>query len=128
MRKQAQKNKFIKALEECKGIVSTACRKIGISRQTYYKWLKNDPDFETLCNDISEEAIDFVESKLLEKIEQGDTTAIIYFLKTKGKKRGWSEKTEAEPQREIRPEQLLPIDLRKKVLENLEKISTEKEY
>ena len=43
--------------------------------------------------------IDLAESKLMENIEDNDNTSIIFFLKTKGKKRGYIEKQEVEVQK-----------------------------
>ena len=47
-------------------------------------------------NDVDESLIDFSESKLLEQINDGNLTAIIFHLKTKGKKRGYVEKSESD--------------------------------
>lgn len=102
------KKEIVKALSECYGIVKDACRKVGVPRSTYYNWLKDDPDFKLLVEETQEEAIDFVEGKLFEKIsgvamanEDGSIyyqppsdTAIIFYLKTKAKKRGYVERTE----------------------------------
>ena len=38
--------------------------------------------------------LDYAESKLVENIGKGDTTAIIFTLKTKGKSRGYIERSE----------------------------------
>ena len=52
------------------------------------------------CEDATESLVDLVESKLIENIKENDNTSIIFFLKTKGKKRGYIEKQEIE---HIRP-------------------------
>lgn len=95
---KTNKNK-IRMLEELKcsmGIVSLACDKANISRTQFYKWLKDDEDFRQKYEEIEERQIDFVESRLFQNIKNGDPTSIIFYLKTKGKKRGYQEKTEID--------------------------------
>jgi hypothetical protein len=95
---KTNKNK-IRMLEELKrsmGIVSLACDKANLSRTQFYKWLKDDDDFRQKYEEIEERQIDFVESRLFQNIKNGDATSIIFYLKTKGKKRGYQEKTEID--------------------------------
>nr|DAP11675.1 MAG TPA: Terminase small subunit [Caudoviricetes sp.] len=85
---------FLKAFAQSRGIIAPACRAIAMTRQSYYNWLENDPAFAEEVEAIRQEQIDTVESALLKKIDVGDTTAVIFYLKTKGKERGYSERTE----------------------------------
>jgi transcriptional regulator of acetoin/glycerol metabolism len=39
------KKAMIEALEQSLGIVTTACKKVGINRKTHYDWLKTDEDY-----------------------------------------------------------------------------------
>jgi len=97
MNKTVQHKKAIlEALEQSLGIVTTAIKKVGIGRTTYYGWLKNDLDFKKSVDEISNIALDFAESQLHKQIKEGSTAATIFYLKTKGKKRGYVEKTEIE--------------------------------
>lgn len=93
---EKKKKNLIDALRKTMGIVSSACETVKIHRSTYYEWLKSDPEFAQAVEAVNDRQIDLVESKLLERIKEGDTTATIFYLKTKGKKRGWSEKLEIE--------------------------------
>ena len=77
---------MLKALDDCLGIVSHACDACNIARETHYSWLQNDESYRIKVDDILEKEIDFVEKSLHSQIRLGDTTAIIFFLKTKGKK------------------------------------------
>lgn len=91
-----KKTEMIRALEKHLGIVTAAAKEVGIERSTHYDWYKDDPDYKLAVDSIENIALDFAESKLHTQIDKGDTTATIFFLKTKGKKRGYIEKTEQE--------------------------------
>jgi hypothetical protein len=91
-----QKKAMIEALEKSLGVVTTACKQVGIARQTHYNWLKEDQQYKEAVDEISDVALDFAESKLHKQIGSDDTTAIIFYLKTKGKKRGYIERQEID--------------------------------
>ncbi len=86
-----KKTMFLKRFEETKGNVSISVKAAGISRRTYYDWREVDPIFYERVLEIIESSGDFVESKLLGKINSNDTTAIIFYCKTKLKNRGYIE-------------------------------------
>lgn len=90
------KSNMIEALEKSLGIVTTACKAVGISRQTHYEWCKTDPDYNAKVEGISDIALDFAESQLHKQIQNGEVSSTIFYLKTKGKKRGYIEKTEQD--------------------------------
>jgi len=90
------KKAMLEALEKNLGIVTTACKNVGINRTTHYAWMEQDPHYAAAVSDIKEVAIDVVESELHKQIKEGSTTATIFFLKTQGKKRGYVEKQEIE--------------------------------
>lgn len=100
--KQLKKKALILALEQTLGVVTHACQKTGVNRKTFYDWLQQDPEFRQQVEDINNVVLDFAESKLYSQIKENNTTATIFFLKTKGKHRGYVEKQEIEHSGEIR--------------------------
>lgn len=77
------------------GNLTQTCKLLKIPPKMIYEYMEKSPDFKEEMLAIREsESIDFVESKLMQKINEGDTTSIIFFLKTRGKKRGYSERFE----------------------------------
>jgi hypothetical protein len=93
---EPKKKTFIEALKKSFGVITKACEIVGIDRSTYYKWLQNDELFKFEVENIDEYVLDFVESKLLANINSGNTAEILFYLKTKGKKRGYIERQEVE--------------------------------
>ena len=89
----AQKKAMVAAMEKALGVVTTACKTVGITRQTHYNWLQ-DPDYAAAIEDVGEVAVDFAESHLHKLIKDGNPAATIFFLKTKGKGRGYVERQE----------------------------------
>tara|TARA_R110001606_G_scaffold22778_1_gene77528 strand:+ start:16 stop:375 length:360 start_codon:yes stop_codon:yes gene_type:complete len=88
------KKKLLIALEKSLGVVTTACKNVGIHRSTYYDYYNNDINFKDKVDDIQNVAIDFAESQLHQQIQGGNTSATIFYLKTKGKNRGYVERQE----------------------------------
>ena len=85
------KKRLLVALKKHLGVVSSACDEVGISRTAYYKYLKTDKKFKADVDDLQNVALDFVESKLFQQIQNDNATSTIFYLKTKGKARGYIE-------------------------------------
>lgn len=90
----SHKKAMVDAMTNNLGNVTNACKEVGISRQTHYNYYNDDPEYKKVIDDIGEIVLDFAEQMLQEKIRDKDTTAIIFFLKTRGKKRGYIERAE----------------------------------
>lgn len=88
---EKNKQKVIEALERSLGIVTPACKEVGISRETFYKWYRQDDEFKRSVDDINEIALDFAENQLLKKIKEGSERSILFYMKYKARKRGYTE-------------------------------------
>lgn len=88
------KTAMLEALEKSLGVVTSACKTVGIARQTHYEWYKEDAEYRLKVDALADVAIDFAESQLHKQIKDGNSTATIFFLKTKGKSRGYVERQE----------------------------------
>ena len=89
-----RQREMLMALEAAFGIVTDAARRININTSTHYRWLKQNEAYKIAVASMHEVRLDFAETQLLERIRKGDTAAIIFFLKTQGKGRGYIERTE----------------------------------
>lgn len=86
--------KVIAALTETKGMVYLAARKLGCDPSGIYKLIKRSAAVRDAWEAIKGETTDTVELKLWQRILDNDLAAITFYLKTKGKDRGYSERTE----------------------------------
>lgn len=84
------KKSMLEALNAAHGNVSKACEQAGVERRLYYRWRRRDPEFAAEADSIRDEMTDAAEEKLMERIKAGDTQAITFYLKTRGKSRGYS--------------------------------------
>jgi hypothetical protein len=62
---------------------------LGVGQTTFYEIQKRQPEVSVAYKKGKQKAIKWVSSKLMDKIEQGDTASILFYLKTQA---GWSEK------------------------------------
>jgi hypothetical protein len=111
------KKLMLECLQKNLGIVSKSADEVNIARNTHYEWMKKDADYKASVDAINERSIDFAETqlfnlmagtkrkvvvvedgkkKLVEVRDAPNVTAIIFYLKTKGKGRGYVEKMEID--------------------------------
>lgn len=91
-RRNRRMKETLEVLKKTLGNVSAACERVGISRATFYLWRQNNAEFDQAVREINERTLDFVESKLMAGIEDGNPKLIMFFLANKGRSRGYSEK------------------------------------
>ena len=91
---RGKKKLMIEALTSQLGVITAACLQVGISRETHYRWLRESENYKLWVEELPELTLDFVENALLKQIKEGNITSIIFFLKTRGKARGYIERTE----------------------------------
>ena len=89
------RDEFLEVFASKMGNVSKACKAANISRQTFYDWM-TDSDFAGQVDEVREGLLDFAEHQLLSNIRDGKTAEILFYLKTKGKKRGYIERQEVD--------------------------------
>lgn len=79
-----QKQAFLEQLPKYP-IVQVACEKSGVGRSTYYAWRKSDKKFAKEASEAITSGTFFIndmaESKLIQNIQSGNNTAIIFWLK-----------------------------------------------
>jgi len=85
----------IHALWQHTGFVTYAAKELKTSVKTLYEYFEAFPEIKEALKDIREHRLDVAESALLQAIKKGNVTAIIFFLKTQGRERGYSQIDEA---------------------------------
>ncbi len=96
MSQKGNQEAFLKAMSETFGNISESCRIAEIDRSLPYKWEKEDPEFAVLFRDsnFEETRLDMIEGKLTELAMEKNPVVLIFLAKTKGKKRGYVERSE----------------------------------
>ena len=87
MKKNARNKELILEQLRKNPIIQIAVEKVGISRPTFYRWKKEDPEFSKAADKALAEGTlvmnDFAESQILSGIKNGNLTASIFWLKNK---------------------------------------------
>jgi len=90
------KKKFLEALKRRHGIVTLACKDVGISSMTFYRWQKVDPDFMQESEEVRDIEIGIIaEDRLAEAIIVNKDMAMVrFYLQSRSSK--YTPKLQAE--------------------------------
>ena len=105
---KATDEEIMSALSRTHGIIAKAAAliskeksdksgyRISITRQAVSERIKGKEKLRQAHDEAAEGMLDFAEDKLFQAIADSDMTAIIFYLKCKGKKRGYIERQSME--------------------------------
>ena len=76
-------------LEKSGGQYTPVAQSLGIAISTISRRVENSPKLRQVVQDQMDLRVDFAEGKLFDNISKGDNTAIIFYLKCHGKRKGY---------------------------------------
>jgi len=85
---------FIDAIPGTGGIITAIAKKVGCAWHTAKKYIDTYATVGQAYQDECEKVLDLAESKVIEMIHASDGQMVRYYLSTKGKRRGYTERQE----------------------------------
>lgn len=82
------------ALRQGAGLKNGAAKILDCSPSTITNYIKRYKKLKNVIEEAKEATLDMAEAQLINLIQDGDRTSIIFFLKTQGKDRGYVERQE----------------------------------
>lgn len=92
-RSDALKKQFLQVYIPMMGNISAITSKLKMDRTTYYKWMREDPEFKEAVEslDITEIKLDLAEYSLNSLMKEKYWPAVKFYLEKHGEKRGYGE-------------------------------------
>jgi hypothetical protein len=87
---------LVHALASTRFDLNRCCRMLDISKAQIDRWAKDDPRFVRLWQEVHFQKQNFVESALMQKIEEGSEKAIIHASQTLNRDRGYGQSIEVK--------------------------------
>ena len=114
------KRQVSEALLAANGLRAAAAAMLGCSPSTVTAYIDRHPELKQVCEDAIESTLDVAETMLHRNIKKGREASIFFFLKCKGKGRGYVE----QPQ-QVELTGQLTIDTVRTMLDGAEKYADE---
>jgi len=89
-------DKVIAALKNSKGWPDLAADELRCDRRTIYRKIEQYPSVKTVFEDLRERRKDRAERTFVKLLDEGNVTALIFYLKTQAKDRGYVERQEVQ--------------------------------
>lgn len=109
--KRPSKEALSKAILKHRGILVSVASALKVNRNTVAEWIKLY-QLQDVMQEARDSMTDVVESKLYNNIEEGKEVSILFYLKTQGRKRGYSEEQKQEQPQSLDYSKLSDEELR----------------
>lgn len=88
-KQKCTEKQILEAIKGSAGIKSTIIKRLGITYCTFKTYTEKYESVKTALYIEEERVLDMAEGNLFKLIQNGDPTAIYYFLNNKGRRRGY---------------------------------------
>jgi len=88
------RGKFKTACDRSGGVLQVIADRLKVTRKAVYDYTGNHEWAKEYLHQSREQLVDLAESKLVQKLNEGESWATQFTLKTLGKNRGYVEKSE----------------------------------
>jgi hypothetical protein len=85
---------MIEALRKSGGFVSVAAHALGCDRKTVSRYIAEFPTVRAAYEETNEANLDIAEAKLMQQVRDGDPSQVRFYLRTKGRGRGYGDRME----------------------------------
>lgn len=88
-------SKILEAIKDSGGVFSVIAKRLGITRNAIMNYAR---EFEEVADAVAaekEENLDLAENKLIANIHKGDMGAITFYLRCKGRGRGYNDRVDS---------------------------------
>lgn len=86
---------IVTAVRGTGGIHTKIAEKLGVNRHTVALYIKDYPEVAAAVQTETERVLDVVESKLIENAFAGDMSAVSFYLRCKGRGRGYNDRVDS---------------------------------
>ena len=87
-------DEVVQAAKAAHGMVSKAADILRCTPMTVHNYIRRHPTVAAAVEEARERMLDVAELTLFDNVKAGEAWAVCFFLKTQGKKRGYSERQE----------------------------------
>lgn len=107
-KKQPTNAEIEDALRKTRGMLALAAKSLGIHRGTLWSRLKKSPELRAVAEEEADVVLDIAESHLVSAVVGGDMDQVRFYLRTKGRARGYGDRLEIKAE-DLSNEQLLAL-------------------
>lgn len=87
--KRVSSKAIVAALYATRGLVHSAAARLGCTSETIYRRMREEPAILAARDDAQASILDLAETRLYERIDASSEPSIFFFLKTRGRDRGY---------------------------------------
>lgn len=91
-----KREKIKEAIFSAGGFITQTAELLGVERHTVSRWRHNDVEIAEWFEEAVDNNLDIAETKLMENIKAGKEASVFFYLKCKGKARGFIERQQFE--------------------------------